>query len=92
MKPHLAFFRQLRKCDNRVTFREIHSQKCETRLPKSETSGTICWDRLLLNSCNLPHAYFYGNWRAKVPNILRMKEFAGKAQSGRDSAGLTGRD
>lgn len=34
-------------------------------------SGTICWDRLLLNSFKLPHAYFYGNWRAKILNICR---------------------
>ena len=29
-----------------------------------------CMDRLLLRSFSLPHASFYGNWRAKVPNIL----------------------
>jgi len=24
---------------------------------------------------NFPHAYFYGNWRAKVPIILQDEEF-----------------
>jgi hypothetical protein len=31
---------------------------------------TICGDRLPLSSFYLPHAYFYGNWGPKVPNIL----------------------
>ena len=38
---------------------------------RRKVSATICRDRLLLSSFNLPHAYFYGNWRAKVPNILQ---------------------
>jgi hypothetical protein len=32
-------------------------------------NGAIRWDRLPLNSFKLPHAYFYGNCRAKIPNI-----------------------
>ncbi|TMP92118.1 MAG: hypothetical protein E6L08_08960 [Verrucomicrobia bacterium] len=37
----------------------------------SESKRTICWDGLLLNSVNLSHAYYYGNWRTKDPNILQ---------------------
>jgi len=50
---------------------------------------TICRDRLLLSSFNLPHAYFYGDWRAKVPNILQDERICG--QSGGDPAGVAGR-
>jgi hypothetical protein len=32
-------------------------------------SGTAYWETLL-GWCNFPHAYFYGNWGAKVSIIL----------------------
>ena len=51
--------------------------------------ATICRDRLLLSSFNLPHAYFYGNWRAKVPNILQ--DVRSYRQSRGDPAVLAGR-
>jgi hypothetical protein len=47
------------------------------------------WDTLLLSSFNLPHAYFYGDWKAKVPNILQDERIY--RQSGGDLAGLAGR-
>jgi hypothetical protein len=97
---HIWFFRLSRKCDNGVNSGKTPSQKCENRLRKlgSETKlgrglcccrrrvrETICRDRLLLSSFNLPHAYFYGDWRAKVPNILQDERIYG--QSGGDPAG-----
>jgi hypothetical protein len=30
---------------------------------------------MLLDWSNFPHAYFYGNWRAKVPIILQDEQF-----------------
>jgi hypothetical protein len=48
--------------------------------------ASIIRDRLLLSSFSLPHAYFYGNWRGKVPNIFRMREFSGSREG--DPAGL----
>lgn len=54
-------------------------------------SGTICRDTLLLRwncSLNLSHAYFYGKWRAKFPNILHNERTY--RQSGGDPAGLRG--
>jgi len=43
-------------------------------------------DRLLLTSFSLPHVYFYGNWRAKVPNILQddriYRQLGGNPTSG----------
>jgi hypothetical protein len=44
-------------------------------------SKALCRDRLLLTSSNLPHASFYENWRAKVPNTLRMREFTGSREA-----------
>jgi len=32
--------------------------------------GEACWERLL-DWYNFPHAYFYGNYRVKVPIILQ---------------------
>jgi hypothetical protein len=26
--------------------------------------------RRLWNSCNIPHGYFYGNWRPKAPSVF----------------------
>jgi len=51
--------------------------------------ATIYRDRLLLSSCNLPHAYFYGDWRTKVPNILQNERIYGQSEG--DPAGLAGR-
>jgi len=36
--------------------------------------AAACRERLL-DWCNSPHVYFYGNWRAKVPIILQDKGF-----------------
>jgi hypothetical protein len=85
-----------RKCDNGVNSGKIFSQKCKNRLPKpgSETKlgpglcdcrrrvrATVCRDKLLLSSFSLPHAYFYGNWMAKVPNILPDERIIGSQQA-----------
>jgi len=56
---------------------------------RRKVRATICRDRLLLSSFNLPHAYFYGNWRAKVPNILQDVRIY--RQSRGDPAVLAGR-
>ena len=56
---------------------------------RRKVRATICRDRLLLSSFNLPHAYFYGNWRAKVPNILQ--DVRSYRQSRGDPAVLAGR-
>ena len=89
-----------RKCDNGVNSGKTLSQKFENRLrePGSETklgrglcrcrrrvTDTICRDTLLLSSFDLPHAYIYGDWRAKVPNILQDERIYGQPRG--DPAG-----
>jgi hypothetical protein len=79
-------FPAIKEMYNGVNSGKIPSQKCENRLPKPGTEtklgpglcrcrrrvrDTTCRDRLLLSLSNPPHAYFYGNWRVKVSNILR---------------------
>ncbi len=56
---------------------------------RRKVRATICRDRPRLSLFNLPHAYFYGNWRAKVPNILQ--DVRSYRQSRGDPAVLAGR-
>lgn len=62
----------------KLTFKNVKSggAKQETKIeirPVEQclaAGGTACRGRLL-DWSKFPHAYFYGNWRAKVPIILQ---------------------
>src|SRR5438105_3398057 len=67
------------KCEKRLPKPESeikfgHAISCHRRREIAAVKRTICQDRRLWNSFNIPHAYFYGNCRTKVPIILPVRK------------------